>query len=144
MRALEYFHDLGVTHSGINSSQIVFDRRGKVRLSPAFGHILKMKSETQSSLDLHANLVSIMCKGLKNYQSKSQYLKDKFTVLFNQSGGPSLDKAANANNQYYANSIRELKKNDLFDLGVVLTLCCLLYTSPSPRDRQKSRMPSSA
>ena len=27
-------------------------------------------------------------------------------------------------------------------LGRVLT--CLLYTSPSPRDRQKSRMPSSA
>ena len=25
-----------------------------------------------------------------------------------------------------------------------LTLICLLYTSPSPRDRQKSRMPSSA
>ena len=27
---------------------------------------------------------------------------------------------------------------------VVATLGCLLYTSPSPRDRQKSRMPSSA
>ena len=25
-----------------------------------------------------------------------------------------------------------------------LTITCLLYTSPSPRDRQKSRMPSSA
>ena len=25
-----------------------------------------------------------------------------------------------------------------------LVLICLLYTSPSPRDRQKSRMPSSA
>ena len=25
-----------------------------------------------------------------------------------------------------------------------LTVVCLLYTSPSPRDRQKSRMPSSA
>ena len=25
-----------------------------------------------------------------------------------------------------------------------LNLACLLYTSPSPRDRQKSRMPSSA
>ena len=25
-----------------------------------------------------------------------------------------------------------------------VTLTCLLYTSPSPRDRQKSRMPSSA
>ena len=26
----------------------------------------------------------------------------------------------------------------------ILILTCLLYTSPSPRDRQKSRMPSSA
>ena len=26
----------------------------------------------------------------------------------------------------------------------VVTVGCLLYTSPSPRDRQKSRMPSSA
>ena len=25
-----------------------------------------------------------------------------------------------------------------------MSMCCLLYTSPSPRDRQKSRMPSSA
>ena len=28
--------------------------------------------------------------------------------------------------------------------GVVLTIGCLLYTSPSPRDRTRSRMPSSA
>ena len=32
--------------------------------------------------------------------------------------------------------------------GIVLNepsvIACLLYTSPSPRDRQKSRMPSSA
>ena len=30
------------------------------------------------------------------------------------------------------------------DLKVLLFSSCLLYTSPSPRDRQKSRMPSSA
>ena len=29
-------------------------------------------------------------------------------------------------------------------LAVMLRMICLLYTSPSPRDRQKSRMPSSA
>ena len=29
-------------------------------------------------------------------------------------------------------------------LPVLLVSSCLLYTSPSPRDRQKSRMPSSA
>ena len=28
--------------------------------------------------------------------------------------------------------------------GAVILRICLLYTSPSPRDRQKSRMPSSA
>ena len=31
-----------------------------------------------------------------------------------------------------------------FDLPILETIGCLLYTSPSPRDRQKSRMPSSA
>ena len=30
------------------------------------------------------------------------------------------------------------------DSEVKYTIDCLLYTSPSPRDRQKSRMPSSA
>ena len=29
-------------------------------------------------------------------------------------------------------------------VGVMWSGCCLLYTSPSPRDRQKCRMPSSA
>ena len=30
------------------------------------------------------------------------------------------------------------------ELGVMEGMACLLYTSPSPRDRQKNRMPSSA
>ena len=33
-------------------------------------------------------------------------------------------------------------KNEIVD--IVNSMDCLLYTSPSPRDRQKSRMPSSA
>ena len=37
------------------------------------------------------------------------------------------------------------KNGDTVDVGAVLgIISCLLYTSPSPRDRQKSRMPSSA
>ena len=36
------------------------------------------------------------------------------------------------------NEFREVK----IETGMINT--CLLYTSPSPRDRQKSRMPSSA
>ena len=37
-------------------------------------------------------------------------------------------------------NFRELSR----ECFVVLYKSCLLYTSPSPRDRQKSRMPSSA
>ena len=36
----------------------------------------------------------------------------------------------------------QVKKGSIF--GLLGPNGCLLYTSPSPRDRQKSRMPSSA
>ena len=39
---------------------------------------------------------------------------------------------------------RQLTREFFKDYGIVNFLGCLLYTSPSPRDRQKSRMPSSA
>ena len=42
-----------------------------------------------------------------------------------------------------ANSYHFAKRALLAALNVH-DACCLLYTSPSPRDRQKSRMPSSA
>ena len=37
----------------------------------------------------------------------------------------------------------QLEKRSFMNLEITLYVC-LLYTSPSPRDRQKSRMPSSA
>ena len=41
--------------------------------------------------------------------------------------------------------LRAKKEYDFFDnLSFINSDSCLLYTSPSPRDRQKSRMPSSA
>ena len=42
--------------------------------------------------------------------------------------------------------IQKVTSNDASTLviGQAQYSCCLLYTSPSPRDRQKSRMPSSA
>ena len=36
-----------------------------------------------------------------------------------------------------------LDSSEIFD-SQIMEITCLLYTSPSPRDRQKSRMPSSA
>ena len=45
--------------------------------------------------------------------------------------------------QFY-NDAGELSINVGDEVHVALDSVCLLYTSPSPRDRQKSRMPSSA
>ena len=42
------------------------------------------------------------------------------------------------------NTIVITEPGEATDSERVRHLCCLLYTSPSPRDRQKSRMPSSA
>ena len=39
-------------------------------------------------------------------------------------------------------TLSDSRYNEVFLLTNIYT--CLLYTSPSPRDRQKSRMPSSA
>ena len=41
----------------------------------------------------------------------------------------------------YKNALNNLLFTDYIDFHLYI---CLLYTSPSPRDRQKSRMPSSA
>jgi serine/threonine protein kinase len=63
LKALVFMHESNMTHSNITCSQIVFDRRGKVRLSPGFGHILRSKSETQSTLSQHNTLTSLLSDG---------------------------------------------------------------------------------
>ena len=42
------------------------------------------------------------------------------------------------------NELTKASENELFYTQVLLIKTCLLYTSPSPRDMRRSRMPSSA
>ena len=48
--------------------------------------------------------------------------------------------------QWGVMNIINIAQGDLVILGgyIAYTMYCLLYTSPSPRDRTRSRMPSSA
>ena len=50
--------------------------------------------------------------------------------------------------EHYSFKVRTQGSDKWIDAFAFVTTCksggCLLYTSPSPRDRQKSRMPSSA
>ena len=59
-------------------------------------------------------------------QGKNSVVIEKQTGKFSSRGGS------------FRSSANKPKTNSTFNRG------CLLYTSPSPRDRQKSRMPSSA
>ena len=52
-----------------------------------------------------------------------------------------LDRVHGINNSYANLRLFGHSENDVL---VTLYRDCLLYTSPSPRDREKSRMPSSA
>ena len=55
--------------------------------------------------------------------------------------------AANDDGRHLANTldlVRAARHAGFSSLWLPQHFVCLLYTSPSPRDRQKSRMPSSA
>ena len=77
-------------------------------------------------------------------QNDTQTLNSPFTLngqYLTISATPTPDDQRSiANEQAYLSGI--LSTRDTFDL--TFGYICLLYTSPSPRDRQKSRMPSSA
>jgi len=45
LRSLDYLHDSQMTHNNISSSQILFDRKGKVKIGPGFQHVLRIKNE---------------------------------------------------------------------------------------------------
>ena len=65
------------------------------------------------------------------------YNPKQLSVVYN-----SMDHALHSSLRHY--SLPEAKREQRLALFDDVDLPCLLYTSPSPRDRQKSRMPSSA
>ena len=74
----------------------------------------------------------------------SDYFKSKGVVL------PSISELQDPQiiNDDIKNSLKKINNNDINPLNLFrvhwFNKSCLLYTSPSPRDRSSSRMPSSA
>ena len=67
-------------------------------------------------------------------------MSDKFKLLLKQIHFPQHEEAYNEIKSGSIESVKLFKsKRQWF-----FVFSCLLYTSPSPRDRQKTRMPSSA
>ena len=55
-----------------------------------------------------------------------------------------IKKKNSLSNIWIISNSKDLYENNSNISGVINLKCCLLYTSPSPRDRTRSRMPSSA
>lgn len=79
LKSLNIMHEQSMSHTNICASQIVFDRKGRTKLSAGFNHILKYKQETQSTLNQHHTLVQIMSESLENYKNRQALIKYKFT-----------------------------------------------------------------
>ena len=75
-------------------------------------------------------------------------MKDKRVLIISSEVVPYLPQTEQAKNSFFIpKSVNESGGQTRIFMpryGLINERSCLLYTSPSPRDRQKSRMPSSA
>ena len=94
--------------------------------------------ESDQSYQIHAGLLDFTSKQISrdieelgsSRQSANYYDPDSMNFIHKHNNGLVLDYGSGVRNRYFDHVIN-------YEI-------CLLYTSPSPRDRQKSRMPSSA
>jgi signal transduction histidine kinase len=105
----------------------------------------------ENKLKIFGKLAASLTHEIKNPLSvlklNLDYLKmskDNFDQEIIECIDASLE-AAEIINQLIHNTLEFSRKNrESFEETALNLIICLLYTSPSPRDRQKSRMPSSA
>ena len=94
----------------------------------------------------------ILIKGAKEHNLKNVSLeipKDKFVVITGLSGSGksslAFDTIYAEGQRRYVESLSAYARQFLDKMKKPnVDLICLLYTSPSPRDKRQSRMPSSA
>ena len=93
---------------------------------------------------LDADLIMLsLLQNQKNIYLYREYLEKPFFININEFSISLKNIHNNINSHDYV-FLSFIMGNDFLPHFYALYMSCLLYTSPSPRDRQKSRMPSSA
>jgi hypothetical protein len=98
-----------------------------------------------TNIDTNETIDKIYLKNSNFYTSggsNNLYLKDEVTNTFNIYSSTFTNDKTNAHNIYAKKDIKA--DIDIENSDFTSSYACLLYTSPSTRDRTRSRMPSSA
>ena len=90
-------------------------------------------SDRPSTAKLDSDDLELLIEAIESLSTKIDAIEKNAPVF-------SPDQAIRLSTAFAAKAENTAQQN----LAPVLSQICLLYTSPSPRDRQKSRMPSSA
>ena len=89
--------------------------------------------------------VGIVGAGIQGVSNALFLQKKGFNVTIFDRDNPGSQAASYGNAGHFSPyASLSLNRTDVLADVPAMLLSCLLYTSPSPRDRQKSRMPSSA
>ena len=98
------------------------------------------------AMNMLADKTSVDCFVIVQAQQKNQITREQAEYLLQQSYQTAMMQyqVLSALHDVLRRDIDEASQQGTHSLKTSSSDTCLLYTSPSPRDRQKSRMPSSA
>ena len=112
---------------------------GSARVQADITEVTQRSGELQRTLSIYTSLFKIE----SSVKSMLWAKLDNDEALYAEEKKASLDEFTSASQAVDALATG-MSNHNRQDQAVALRKNCLLYTSPSPRDRQKSRMPSSA
>ena len=113
---------------------------------------LKVSAKTKVVLNDNANFVSVLAYARKQWQQNAyatsnnglyKLLADCYAQYLAMCADSAKAKELREQLEAYITTNKLVFRKGTHNL-VKIVKCCLLYTSPSPRDRSVSRMPSSA
>ena len=108
--------------------------------NPDFAEIIKSKASLAHGM--LSGLLSIQKGAMSGYNRDTQTSKYLIMDLIREcESAPLILQGVLESLTVNHKKMKELSETDFMNAA---DIACLLYTSPSPRDRQKSRMPSSA
>ena len=120
-------------------------RRNKKNISSGIAHVNSTFNNTMITIsDENGNTISWSSAGLMGFKGSRKSTPYAAQMAAEDAGTKALEHGVKTLRVEIQGpgSGRESALRALQSTGFTIT--CLLYTSPSPRDRQKSRMPSSA